>query len=67
MNTLATLLIVDDTPSVCHVLVDMLESPEYHIETANDGFEGLLKARALKPDLILLDVMMPGMDGFEVC
>lgn len=67
MNTLATLLIVDDTLSVCQVLVDMLESPEYHIETANDGFEGLLKARALKPDLILLDVMMPGMDGFQVC
>lgn len=63
----ATLLIVDDTPSNLGLAVRMFEERGYRILTAQDGEEGLQRARLTKPDLILLDVMMPGMDGFDVC
>ena len=63
----ATLLIVDDTPSNLGVAVRMFEEHGYRILTAQDGEEGLQRARHAQPDLILLDVMMPGIDGFEVC
>ena len=63
----ATLLIVDDTHSNLGVAVRMFEEHGYRILTAQDGEEGLQRARHTQPDLILLDVMMPGIDGFEVC
>jgi len=62
-----TLLIVDDTPVNLGVVVESLESRGYRLVVAQDGMEGLQRAAFVKPDLILLDVMMPGMDGFEVC
>ena len=64
-----TVLIVDDVPNNLGVLVECLESLEsaYRLVVAQDGHEGLACAALVKPDLILLDVMMPGMDGFEVC
>jgi signal transduction histidine kinase len=64
---MSTILIVDDNASARETLVAMLEDQEYKIELAEDGFHALQILHQLQPDLILLDVMMPGMDGFEVC
>ncbi|MGR9013995.1 MAG: response regulator, partial [Gammaproteobacteria bacterium] len=61
------ILIVDDTPANLGVVAESLESKGYRLLIAQDGTEGLKRAALVKPDLILLDVMMPGMDGFEVC
>jgi DNA-binding response OmpR family regulator len=63
----ATLLIVDDTAAGRDTLEELLLSPDYELAFAGDGPEALAQAAKLTPDLILLDVMMPGMDGFEVC
>jgi signal transduction histidine kinase len=63
----STVLIVDDEPSARATLEAILEGQGYHLEIAKDGKEALEKAAALLPDVILLDVMMPGMDGIEVC
>jgi signal transduction histidine kinase len=61
------ILIVDDDPGVRGVLRELLAFEGYQVAAAGDGLEALEKAAGLVPDLILLDVMMPGMDGFEVC
>jgi len=62
-----TLLIVDDTPANVSVLFDFLTEAGFKILVAQDGKRGIQKAQYAQPDLILLDVMMPGMDGFEAC
>ena len=62
-----TILIVDDTPANIALLVDYLEDNGFRVAVAQDGAEGLQRAEFTGPDLILLDVMMPGMDGFETC
>ncbi|TAN66848.1 MAG: response regulator [Methylobacter sp.] len=62
-----TILIVDDTPANLGVVVESLENRGYRLVVAQDGMEGLQRAALVKPELILLDVMMPEMDGFEVC
>lgn len=62
-----TLLIVDDTPDNIGLLVESLEENRYRIVVAQDGEEALQRAQFVLPDLILLDVMMPGIDGFETC
>jgi signal transduction histidine kinase len=64
---MSTLLIVDDNASARETLLAMLEPENYQIELAKDGFQALQILQDVRPDLILLDVMMPGMDGFEVC
>lgn len=64
---MTTILIVDDEPSARETLLSMLEGGSYSLEIAKNGPEALQKAERLLPDLVLLDVMMPGMDGFEVC
>ena len=61
------ILIVDDEPDSLTLLGFELRQKGYRTITARDGKEGLRKARQEKPDLILLDVMMPGIDGYEVC
>lgn len=61
------ILIVDDNPTNVKVLQTRLAAEGYEIVTAADGEEGLAAARQHTPDLILLDVMMPKVDGFEVC
>ena len=64
---MSTILIVDDNASARETIIAMLEGEHYQIELAKDGFQTLQILTRLQPDLILLDVMMPGMDGFEVC
>lgn len=61
------ILVVDDEPHIRHILEFTLEKAGYQIFTAADGEEALKKMAEVKPNLVLLDVMMPKMDGFEVC
>lgn len=62
-----TILVVDDNVTNLEVLCGFLQASGHRIMTARDGYDGIEKARAGKPDLILLDVQMPGIDGFETC
>lgn len=62
-----TILTVDDNPSNIRLLTHYMEKEGYNVITAEDGFEGFKAAIQYHPDLILLDVMMPGTDGYEVC
>ncbi|CAM3230996.1 putative bifunctional diguanylate cyclase/phosphodiesterase [Asticcacaulis taihuensis] len=64
---LPQILVVDDTPANLGLLVDHLEARGYEVLVALGGQEALDRLRYAQPDLILLDVMMPGMDGFETC
>ncbi|WP_373925222.1 response regulator [Duganella sp. sic0402] len=61
------ILIVDDEREELRFLTDLLRRQLYHVRTASDGSEGYQSALAAPPDLILLDVRMPGMDGFAAC
>ena len=65
--TPSTVLIVDDNPQNVELLVAFLESLPVTLHTAVDGVDALAKVAEHKPDLILLDVMMPRMSGFQVC
>jgi len=60
-----TILLVEDTDSVVLMLRDYLELSGYNVEVARDGLEGVSKSIALQPDLILMDVQMPGLDGLD--
>ena len=62
---MANILIVDDSPTETHVLTSMLEKNGFTVSSAASGEEGISKAKAEKPDLILMDVVMPGMNGFQ--
>jgi twitching motility two-component system response regulator PilH len=62
---MALILIVDDSPTEVHVMKTALERHGYKIESASDGGEAIAKAKALKPDLIFMDVVMPGINGFQ--
>ena len=62
-----TVLIVEDERALADVLAFNLESEGFEVQVARDGRDGLAKARALLPDLVILDVMLPGLDGLEVC
>ncbi len=61
-----TILIVDDDPDSLDIVRTFLESKGYVVTTANNGKEGLARLEEVHPALVLLDVMMPGMDGWEV-
>jgi two-component system cell cycle response regulator len=61
------ILVVDDRPDNVYYLQSRLQNENYSVITAFSGPEGIEKAKSEKPDLILLDIMMPGMDGYEVC
>src|ERR1700682_4566172 len=65
MRDQARILVVDDVPDNIDILQMRLESQGYEVVTAGDGIEALEKTRALLPDLVLLDIMMPKMDGIE--
>jgi len=61
------ILIVEDELTLQETLAYNLKREGYIVETANDGIKAIEKAKETDPDLILLDIMLPGMDGFEVC
>jgi DNA-binding response OmpR family regulator len=67
MNTKARILVVDDNRSVVRIIQVLLQKESFEVLTAFDGLEGLQKAQEEKPDLIILDIVMPRMDGYEVC
>jgi len=59
------ILIVDDSPTERHVLNDMLTKSGYEVVASDNGEDAIQKAKSLKPDLILMDVVMPGLNGFQ--
>ena len=61
------ILVVDDDPDILDALTMILEAKGYQVVTARDGVEGLANLKAEKPDLMILDLLMPKMDGFAVC
>lgn len=61
------ILVVDDEPSIVDILKFNLEKEGYKVATASDGYTALDQFKKEEPDLMILDVMMPGMDGYEVC
>ena len=62
-----TILVVDDTPTNLQVLFDLLSEQGYRVAIAKNGETALQRVQSSEPNLILLDVMMPGIDGFETC
>ena len=67
MGTGLDVIIVDDEPDILELLQYNLSKEGFEIHTASNGAEALTRAVKIKPDMIILDVMMPNMDGFEVC
>ncbi len=63
----SVILLVDDEPDILEFITYNLLREGYKVITASNGLEGLQKAKEFKPDLVILDVMMPGMDGIETC
>lgn len=63
---MATILVVDDDPAIRQLLTDVLEMDGHVVEHAVDGDDGLRAFEALRPDFVVLDVMMPGRDGYDV-
>ena len=61
------LLIVDDDPNICDLLRLYFENEGYKVKTANNGVDGLATFKLYEPDLVLLDIMMPKKDGWQVC
>ena len=67
METSAKIMVVDDDPDMRDTLQMILESGGYTVVTAEDGEQCLAKLKEEQPDLLILDLLMPKMDGFEVC
>jgi len=61
------ILVTDDSPTIVAMIKEILESAGYSVVTASDGQEALDKAKKEKPDLIVLDLMLPKIDGYKVC
>ncbi len=64
---MAKILVIDDDPDLVESVTIILESKDHKVIQAYGGIEGLEKAKSEKPDAIILDVMMPDKDGYEVC
>ncbi|MDX1404185.1 MAG: response regulator [Woeseiaceae bacterium] len=62
---MATILIVDDSPTELHLFQDMLEKSGFDTLVADSGEDGIRQAESARPDCILMDVVMPGMNGFQ--
>jgi len=60
-----TILVIDDSPTERHVFVDLLTRNGYQVITAENGEDGIEKAKSELPDLILMDVVMPGLNGYQ--
>jgi len=67
MSEKKRILVVDDEPDFCSIVQMNLEKEGFAVELAYSGVEGLEKVQANPPDAIVLDIMMPEMDGYEVC
>ena len=67
MGTKRTILVVDDEPKLVKVVRDYLEHDGYRVVSAGDGREALARFREARPDLVVLDLMLPELDGLEVC
>ena len=67
MSHSPTILIVDDTPEVLMILGDLLEFSGYNILYAESGESAIQRVRTTTPDLVLLDIRMPGIDGYATC
>jgi len=67
MSKKSKILVVDDDPDALDTMAAILETRDYEVLTALSGVEGISKAREEKPNLIIMDVMMPKVDGFTVC
>ena len=67
MEPKTKILLVDDDPDIIEAMTTVLTANDYAVITARDGQEGLAMLRSEKPDLMVLDLMMPRMDGFAVC
>ena len=67
MSEKKRILVVDDEPDFCSIVQGQLEKEGFEVELAYNGVEGLEKTHANPPDAIVLDVMMPEMDGYEMC
>ncbi len=61
------ILVVDDDPNICELLKVYFENEGYEVRTVNDGIEGLNFFKMYEPDLVLLDIMLPKKDGYQVC
>jgi DNA-binding response OmpR family regulator len=61
------ILIIDDDHTIVRIIELALQSFGYQVFSANDGETGLIKAKSIHPDLVILDIMMPKMDGYKVC
>ena len=65
--SLGKVLVVDDDNNICELLKLYLEKEGYGVMVSHDGDEAVVKFNALKPDIVLLDIMLPGLDGWQVC
>ncbi len=65
--SLGKVLVVDDDNNICELLKLYLEKEGYGVIVAHDGDEAVVKFNALKPDVVLLDIMLPELDGWQVC
>ncbi len=63
----ARVLVIDDEPEITDIIETFLESAGYQVKSENSSVIGIERAKSFLPDLILLDIMMPFMDGYEVC
>lgn len=64
-NSQATILVIDDQPGIRRLLTEVLQDEGYHVITAANGYEGIQVALTVNPNVILMDMKMPGMDGIE--
>lgn len=63
----AKILVIDDEPEITDIVETFLETAGYEVASENTSELGIEKAKTLQPDLVLLDIMMPTMDGYEIC
>jgi len=63
----AKVLVVDDEPDLTDIIQTFLEGAGYHVTSENSSVKAIERAKVLKPDLVLLDITMPVMDGYQVC
>lgn len=63
----AKILVIDDEPEITDIVATFLKDAGYEVLTENSGAMGVEKVKSFKPDLVILDIMMPFMDGYEIC